>query len=189
MLPGDVIYIPPVGPQVAMAGAVRIPAIYELKGETTLEQVIQLAGGMSAVASDARVSLERIQEHRFREAMQVTLDAAGKATVIHDGDVLRVFAITPRFEKTVTLRGNLANPGRFAWHEGLRLSDIIPDRASLLTNNYWRNRNQLALPDRMFFQPLPVTRRTQNNKSDTKTDQNGNQSFGTNSTNPRKTQT
>ncbi len=184
LLPGDVIYIPPVGPQVAMAGAVRIPAIYELKGETTLEQVIQLAGGMSAVASDARVSLERIQEHRFREAMQVTLDAAGKATVIHDGDVLRVFAITPRFEKTVTLRGNLANPGRFAWHEGLRLSDIIPDRASLLTNNYWRNRNQLGLPDRMFFEPLPVTRRTQNNKSDTKTDQNGNQSFGTNSTNP-----
>ena len=184
LLPGDVIYIPPVGPQVAMAGAVRIPAIYELKGETTLEQVIQLAGGMSSVASDARVSLERIQEHRFREAMQVTLDAAGKATVIHDGDVLRVFAITPRFEKTVTLRGNLANPGRFAWHEGLRLSDIIPDRASLLTNNYWRNRNQLGLPDRMFFEPLPVTRRTQNNKSDTKTDQNGNQSFGTNSTNP-----
>jgi protein involved in polysaccharide export with SLBB domain len=171
LLPGDIIYIPPVGPEVAMAGAVRIPAIYELKGETTLEQVIELAGGLSSVASNARVSLERIEEHRFREAMQVTMDAAGKATVIHDGDVLRVFSITPRFEKTVTLRGNLANPGRFAWHEGLRLSDIIPDRESLLTNNYWRNRNKLGIPDRMFFEPLPVTRPMQTSKLDTKTDQ------------------
>ena len=31
LLPGDVIYIPPVGPQVAVAGSVNTPAIYELK--------------------------------------------------------------------------------------------------------------------------------------------------------------
>jgi protein involved in polysaccharide export with SLBB domain len=175
LLPGDVIFIPPVGPQVAMAGAVRNPAIYELRGETTLEQVIELAGGLSSVASDARISLERIEDHRFREAMQVTLDTAGKETPVRDGDVLRAFSITPRFEKTVTLRGNLANPGRFAWHEGMRLSDIIPDRESLLTNNYWRNRNQLGLPERMFFEPLPVTRPMQNYSSQSRTAQNPNQ--------------
>ncbi len=182
LLPGDVIFIPPVGPQVAMAGAVRNPAIYELRGETTLEQVIELAGGLSSVASDARVSLERIEEHRFREAMQVTMDAAGKATRVRDGDVLRVFSITPRFEKTVTLRGNLANPGRFAWHEGIKLSDIIPDRESLLTNNYWRNRNQLGLPDRMFFEPLPVRRPMQTFPPPLRTDQGVNQPSGTGNT-------
>ena len=182
LLPGDVIYIPPVGPQVAMAGAVRDPAIYELKGETTIEQVVELAGGLSSVASDARISLERIEEHRFREAMQITLDTAGKATPVHDGDVLRVFSITPRFEKTVTLRGNLANPGRFAWHDGIRLSDIIPDRASLLTNNYWRNRNQLGLPDRMFFEPLPVTRPMQTNRPDMRIDQGVTQPPGSTNT-------
>ncbi|MBF8262302.1 MAG: hypothetical protein HW376_1831, partial [candidate division NC10 bacterium] len=31
LLPGDVIYIPPVGPLVAVAGSVNIPAVYELK--------------------------------------------------------------------------------------------------------------------------------------------------------------
>ena len=182
LLPGDVIFIPPVGPQVAMAGAVRNPAIYELRGETTLEQVIELAGGLSSVASDARVSLERIEDHRFREAMQVTMDAAGKATLVRDGDVLRVFSITPRFEKTVTLRGNLANPGRFAWHEGMRLSDILPDRESLLTNNYWRNRNQLGLPERMFFEPLPVTRPMQQSPMQPRTDQSQNQPYGNGNT-------
>ena len=35
LLPGDVIFIPPVGPQVAMVGSVNTPAIYELKGKTT----------------------------------------------------------------------------------------------------------------------------------------------------------
>jgi len=155
LLPGDVIFIAPLGPQVAISGGVRTPAIYELKGETTLEDLIQLAGGLSSTASDARVSIERIEEHRDREASQITLDASGKATVLRDGDVLRVFSIAPRFEKSVTLRGNLANPGRFGWHPGMRLSEILPERASLLTNNYWQNHNQLGLPGRMFFEPLP----------------------------------
>lgn len=155
LLPGDVIFIPPVGSQVAMIGAVRIPAIYEIKSETTLGDVIGLAGGLSSVASDAHVALERIEEHNSREAMQISLDAVGKSTQLRDGDVLRVFSISPRFEKTVTVRGNLANPGRFAWHAGLRLNDVIPDRESLLTNNYWRNHNRLGLPSRMFFEPLP----------------------------------
>ena len=40
LLPGDVIYIPPVGPQVAVAGSVKAPAIYELKSahDTTIKR-------------------------------------------------------------------------------------------------------------------------------------------------------
>lgn len=160
LLPGDVIFIPPVGSQVAVTGGVRTPAIYELKKETTLEEVIHLAGGLSPTASDARVSLERIEQHRVREATQITMDANGKATLLHDGDVLRIFSISPRFDMSVTLRGNLANPGRFAWHPGMRLSELIPERDALLTNNYWQNHNQLGLPGRMFFEPAPRTRTT-----------------------------
>ena len=51
LLPGDVIYIPPVGAQVAVSGDVHIPAIYELKGATTVEQALRFAGGLSATAS------------------------------------------------------------------------------------------------------------------------------------------
>ncbi len=46
LLPEDVIYISPVGPQVAMGGQVNVPAIYELKNEATLGDVLQLAGGL-----------------------------------------------------------------------------------------------------------------------------------------------
>ncbi|AXC10916.1 Capsular polysaccharide export system protein KpsC [Acidisarcina polymorpha] len=156
LLPGDVIYIPAAGPQVALMGSVRKPAIYELRGgagATTIQQLIDSAGGLSAIASGSRISVERIENHQNRFAMEVALDATGLATPLQDGDVLRVISIVPGFGKTVTLRGNLANPGRFAWHEGMKLSDLIPDRASLITRNYWWHRVQLGLPG-FEFQPL-----------------------------------
>jgi protein involved in polysaccharide export with SLBB domain len=46
----------------------------------------------------------------------------------------------------VTLRGNVANPGRFSWHDGMHLSDLIPDRDSLLSRDYWWKRSHLGLP-------------------------------------------
>ncbi len=163
LLPGDVIFIPAVGPQVALTGSVRKPAIYELSPGTgtnsggqpfnTVQQLIDDAGGLSTIAAGSRMSIDRIDEHRDRETVEVALDPAGLATVLRDGDVVRVLSIVPGFQKTVTLRGNLANPGRFAWHEGMKLSDLIPDRPSLITRNYWWRRAQLGMPG-PEFEPL-----------------------------------
>jgi protein involved in polysaccharide export with SLBB domain len=145
LLSGDVIHIPPVGRQVALIGSVRRPAIYELLPGDTLDRVLQDAGGVTALASQARASLERTVEHSGRTAMELALDAAGRATALEDGDVVHVLSLVSKFDKTVTLRGNTANPGRFAWHDGMRLSDLIPDRESLLTRDYWWKRAQLGL--------------------------------------------
>jgi protein involved in polysaccharide export with SLBB domain len=146
LLSGDVIYIPQVGPEAAVTGSVRVPAIYELLPGETLAQLLADAGGVSAVASKARVSIERIEEHQDRHAMEVSYDETGFATPISDGDLVRVFSIVPQYTKTVTLRGNIANPGRFAWHPGMHVSDLIPDKDSLVTRNYWWRRAQLGLP-------------------------------------------
>ena len=78
--------------------------------------------------------------------MEVADDAAGLATAMADGDLVRVYSILPMYQKTVTLRGNTANPGRFGWHPGMRVSDLIPDKDSLVTRNYWWNRTRLGLP-------------------------------------------
>ncbi|MFZ0662307.1 MAG: SLBB domain-containing protein [Acidobacteriaceae bacterium] len=153
---GDVIFIPPVGPQVALTGSVRRPAIYELRNRnTTIAQLLQYAGGASTTASGARISVERIENHQDRTAMEVAFDQQGLATVLQPGDILHVLSIIPIYQKTVTLRGNTANPGRFAWHQGMRLSDLIPDRDSLLTRNYWWKRTQAGLPS-PEFEPIPM---------------------------------
>jgi protein involved in polysaccharide export with SLBB domain len=150
---GDVIFIPPVGPEVAVTGSVRDPAIYELKSGETLGDLIADAGGASVVADQARISMERISDHRDRYAMEVAWDKAGLATPLADGDLIRVFSIVPMYQKTVTLRGNTANQGHFAWQPGMRLSDLIPDKNSLITRNYWWKRAQLGLPA-PEFEPL-----------------------------------
>jgi protein involved in polysaccharide export with SLBB domain len=150
LLPGDVIYIPPVGAQVAVAGDVRIPAIYELKGATTVEQALRFAGGLSSTASLSRASLERLDAHQSRTALDISLQGAGLATPLQDADVLRVLPVSPQFQNTVTLRGNVAETGRFSWRPGMKLSDIIPDSQSLITRDYWERRNQLGVPGPEF---------------------------------------
>lgn len=153
LLSGDVIFIPPVGKQAAITGSVKHPAIYELRTGETLGQLIQNAGGPSTIAARTYISIDRIVNHQNREAMQVSFNSAGLSTPVSSGDLIRIHAITPLYKNTVTLRGNTANPGRFAWHPGMRLSDLIPNRDSLVTRNYWWRRAQLGLPSPQF-EPL-----------------------------------
>lgn len=151
---GDTIFIPAVGPQVALGGSVRHPALYELTTGSTVQQVLDLAGGLSAIGADNSIALERIGADHTRHSVTVALDAAGRTMPLQDGDVLYAGHISAGYEQTVTIRGNLANPGRFPWHTGMRLHEIIPDRMSLLTNNYWRDRSRLGVPVPLF-EPLP----------------------------------
>ena len=147
LLPGDVIYISPVGPQIAVLGSVNEPGIYELRGDTTIASALQFSGGLTSLAGTDRVLLERIEDHRARRVDQFGLDASGMQRLIQDGDVLRVFPLSPRFENAVTLHGNVSQPGRYAWHEGMRVSDLIPTRDFLVTRMYWNKQNHMPQPD------------------------------------------
>jgi protein involved in polysaccharide export with SLBB domain len=140
---GDVIYFPVSGPQAALAGSIRNPAIYELKGPQTVDDAIRMAGGLTAVADRRIAKVERINQST-RGVDDLTLDAAGLATLVADGDVIRFPNIAPQFEREVTLRGNVANPGRFPWRPGLRLGDILPHKDALTTRSYWEKHNQLG---------------------------------------------
>ncbi len=155
--PGDVIYFPAAGPRVAVVGSVQVPAIYELRGKETVAQALALAGGTSSVADNSSLEIERTENQvggsKSRIAMDVTMDPAGLALPLENGDLVRVRERPPSFAKTVTLRGNVAEPGRFAWRGGMRVRDLIPDQGALLTHDYWLRREQLGLPV-ADFQPL-----------------------------------
>ncbi len=148
LLPGDVIYIPPVGPQVAVAGNVKVPSIYELKSadSTTVGDVLDLAAGLTSIASRDAIRLERIDERHMRSTVDVSLDTQGKATPVQDGDLLELVAVAGEFKGAITLRGNVANPGRYMWKPGMRVKDLLPDKDSLITRDYWLKRSQLGQP-------------------------------------------
>jgi protein involved in polysaccharide export with SLBB domain len=140
LLPGDVIYIPHVGPLVAIAGSVNSPAIYEMKDDSTLNDLIEIAGNLSTVADTNKITIDRLVEHTARKTLEFPYDEQSRALPLKDGDIVRVFSIVPRFEDTVTLRGSVANPGRYPWKPGMRVRDLIPDPQALLTRRYWRTR-------------------------------------------------
>ncbi len=136
LLSGDVIYIPPVGPQVAVLGSVNQPAVYELKGATTVGEQIEAAGGLNATADPRGLTLETIEDH-VRKVESLAFDEAGKQHRLRDGDIVRVLPVSPRFENAVTLRGNVARPGRYPWRPGMRVQDLIPSREAIITSGYW----------------------------------------------------
>lgn len=148
--PEDVIYIPPAGGQVAVLGSVRNPAIYEVLGHETLGEMLNSAGGTTALSSQAKISVDRASPGGRREAVEFDFDPSGLAAVLLDGDIIRIEPTIPAYRNTVTLRGNVANPGHFSWRPGMRLSDIIPDRDSLLSRDYWWQRAHLGLPSPEF---------------------------------------
>jgi protein involved in polysaccharide export with SLBB domain len=144
LLPGDVIYYSPIGAQVAISGDINEPGIYELKGDTTVGAALKGAGGVTSLADTERVLLERIENHSSRQIEEFALDASGQGRLLRDGDLLRVFPLSPKFENAVTLRGNVAQPGLYPWKEGMRISDLIPSRGFLVTRDYWNLENHLV---------------------------------------------
>jgi protein involved in polysaccharide export with SLBB domain len=126
LLPGDVIFIPPIGNTVSVDGAVQRPAIYELKTEKTVAQAIAIAGGLTPDADQTLGQLERILPSRLREMRNIDLTAAvSRATELENGDKLKIPAIRPTLENSVELTGYVFRPGAFEYHAGLRLSDVL----------------------------------------------------------------
>ncbi len=148
LLPGDVIYIPPAGAMIAISGSVNTQAIFELKGSETLTDVLDLAGGLTTVAAGQKVSVERIHERETRRVDEFQLDREGLSKSMHDGDVVTVFSISPRFDNAVKLQGNVAAPMRYIWKEGMRITDLLKDKNSVIPGAYWAKQNSGAINDR-----------------------------------------
>jgi protein involved in polysaccharide export with SLBB domain len=129
-----------VGPLVGISGSVNSPAIYEIKDNSNLNDLIEIAGGLSTVADSSKITVDRLVDHQARKTLEFPYDEQSRALPLKDGDIVRVFSIVSRFEDTVTLRGNVANPGRYPWKPGMRVRDLVPDAQALLTRRYWLDR-------------------------------------------------
>jgi len=137
---GDVVFIPAVGPLVGVTGSVNTPAIYELQDGVTLGKLIETAGGLNVMADGSSATVERIADNQARTVLQFPLDAAGLAFAVKGGDIIHISSIVPRFDNTVTLRGYVANPGRFPFVPGMHVRDLLPNAKALLPREYWLNR-------------------------------------------------
>lgn len=138
---GDTLLVPSVGPQVTVDGMVRRPAIYELHGETSLEDVLELAGGILPAATLRHIEVQRVEAHEKRTMLALDLsptedaDSAKKkldSFKVNDGDEIHIFPIAPYNEDAIYLQGHVLRPGRYSYKEGMKLSDLIGSYKDLL---------------------------------------------------------
>ncbi len=131
LLSQDTIFIPPIGPVVGIAGQVKRPAIYEMSDGTTLEELIELSGGLVPMGYLQRVQIERVVPHEERIALDFDLSETPRnrknlKISLQDRDLVKISPIYPEIINVVYLRGHVLRPGDYALKEHMRVADLFP---------------------------------------------------------------
>jgi len=135
---GDTLMVPPIGSQVTVTGMVRRPAIYELNDEKTLADVLALAGGILPAAALRHVEVQRLEAHEKRTMLSLDLSPDSTSAPqlstfkIQDGDEIHIFPIAQYNQDTIYLQGHVLRPGRYSYHEGVKLTDILQSYNEIL---------------------------------------------------------
>jgi protein involved in polysaccharide export with SLBB domain len=138
---GDTIFVPVIGPIVAVAGEVRRPAIYELNGKTTVPDVLKMAGGVAASGSLGRLQIERLENNMGRIALDFVPKSGDfevdlKGVELKDRDMVKVFPVQAVVQQVIVLKGNVQQSGEYQFRPGMRLADLIPSTQVLLPESY-----------------------------------------------------
>ena len=138
---GDTVLVPPMGAEISVEGMVRRPAIYELRDEKSLSDVLTLAGGLLPTATLRHIEVQRVVAHDKRTMLSVDVSPdADTASVgkqldsfqVQDGDKIRVFPIAPYNQDMLYLEGHVLRPGRYSYRPGMRVTDLISSYKDLL---------------------------------------------------------
>jgi len=138
---GDTVMVPPLGPQITVEGMVRRPAIYEQKGEKSLADVLALAGGLLPTATLRHIEVQRTIAHQKQTMLNVDVPANESSSEaskeldsfhVQDGDKIRIFPIDPYTQDAVYLEGHVVRPGKYSFHPGMRVTDLVASYKDLL---------------------------------------------------------
>ncbi|HUI44626.1 MAG TPA: SLBB domain-containing protein [Nitrospirota bacterium] len=136
----DTVFVPLIGPVAGVAGAVYRPAIYEMKGQETLDDVIKTAGGILPTALGGRLQLTRYENNQRKVFLDINLENSkinpsvspdSFREKVQNMDTIDIIPVYDRVWETVTLSGTVQHPGEFQWRPDLRLKEII-DQGGIL---------------------------------------------------------
>ena len=128
--PDDILFVGPIGTQVAVLGSVNQPAIYELKPGETLDDVLRMAGGFTAVGDRSRVTIERLADRSTGKVAQLALPEHQHDTLA-TGDVIRAFSavavMLPQDKQNehVRVEGEVMRPGDYILPPGSHVEDAL----------------------------------------------------------------
>jgi protein involved in polysaccharide export with SLBB domain len=142
LMPEDVVFIPPIGPVAAIAGSVNQPALYELKSETKISQLIEMAGGVNAVAFKGRIQVERITDNARQTVFESDIEKIKEQEVsLQSGDIVKVYQVVPD-RRVVRVSGAVQREGEYGFNPGMTVRDLM-----MLTGGpkYYTNKKEAEL--------------------------------------------
>ena len=123
---GDIIFIPFIENSVIMGGAFKRPHRYEFKEGETLRDVVELAGGFDTEVMDgSRIELSTLDRSASTRSLTYLNLAEDAKKLIKDGDVLNVSFTSGLTPQSITLTGEVKNPGEYSIRPGETILEII----------------------------------------------------------------
>jgi len=160
---GDSIFIPPIGGVVGVAGNVKRPAIYELKGNSiSMSELLETAGGISAVGYLQRIQVERIKDHQRKVVFDLefentqTLKNSASNIMLQDGDLVLISAVTPIRHNYVSVAGSIQRPGDYELKPDMKLKDLIDEAEGVIPGAYLERAELSRFRDDKTREVIPV---------------------------------
>ncbi len=143
----DTVFVPLIGPVAGIGGAVYRPAIYELRGQESIGDVINTAGGILPMALGGRLQLTRYEDNQKKVFQDIKLEEkqiSGPASVdafrekVRNMDAINIRAVYDKVWETVTISGAVQHPGEFQWRPDLSVKEVIQQGGLLPTSDLTR---------------------------------------------------
>ncbi len=128
---GDSVVIQPAKTMIRISGGVERPAVYELKDDENLEDILYFAQGFTYFADEKNIVLEAIQNNKIVSST-ISSSSLSSIEATHGmGIYVNEFNLWQ-----VTITGAVNNPGTYSIVEGDKLSDLISRAGGYLDNAY-----------------------------------------------------
>ena len=123
--------------RVTVRGAVYHPGVYQVGKVTSLKELVEKADGLLPEAFTDRIVMHRENPDRSLEALSVDLTKILNGTApdiaLKNNDVVYIPSVQDlRDEGTLTISGDVANPGTFPFARNTTLEDLIIQAGGLL---------------------------------------------------------
>ncbi|MGV8135509.1 MAG: SLBB domain-containing protein [Mangrovibacterium sp.] len=144
----DILFIPAYHKRVETAGAFKRKAIFELKEDESLNELLRYCGGFNEKAAASRLLITRFNNDQY-QLVDVAREQYGDFQ-LKNGDLIRAEQVIDRFENRLTIEGAVFRPGSYALDKDMTLSGLIK-KAGGLREDYFSDRGMIIRLDNQLY--------------------------------------
>ncbi|MFZ9240761.1 MAG: SLBB domain-containing protein, partial [Chitinophagaceae bacterium] len=130
----DLVYYPFYNKHVSMSGAVKRPAIYELKDNESLKDLFAISGGFSENAYQQRLKIYQVgaTQRSFKDVAFADIHTY----LPQNGDSILIDVLNNTYSNKLNIQGAVTVPGDYELTQGLTLKGLLEKAGGVKENAY-----------------------------------------------------